>query len=136
MSLIIYGRSDDLIEVEGDVRNEFVSYEVMQYLHVFGAGQLTVVKIGYDVVPDKGWHIEVVSTSLRDGACVCENPDMDDGEHYSDRLVINDQVTCVECWGSANGPTRNDMDFWFSSFEARHYPLARLVAAYRALTGS
>jgi hypothetical protein len=103
--VLIYGASDDLIEVEGDITDEFGAYDKWKYVH-FDDG--TVVKAGYALVPDKGWSIEVVK--LGDGAATeVLEPTMDDGQHYTDRLSLTGNFTSCQCYSSPEGPTREEM---------------------------
>lgn len=133
MSVIVYGASDDLIELEGDICDEFSAFDCWRYLH-FGEG--TIVKAGYGQVPDKGWHVEVVREGTASATVLV--PKFDDGCHYTDRLELNfdnadDSEVRVECWATMEGPDDGDMETFWENFETRDFPLDKLVAAYRAL---
>jgi len=56
MGVKVYGASDDLIEIEGDIREEFNVYDDERYL-AFSDG--TVVKVWYD--EDGIWRVHVVA---------------------------------------------------------------------------
>lgn len=133
MKVLIYGYSDDLIEVEGDFGDEFPAYNCWKYLH-FNDG--TIVKVGYAMEPGKGWHIEIekMGTSATPKFLI---PKMDGDEHYSDHLELEgDDLTSVECWGSFDGPTADDMLTFWEDFDSRDYKTAVLIKAYRVLTDS
>lgn len=127
-TVLVHGQSDDLIEVEGDLREEFSAYDISKYLH-FDNG--TILKIGHDVVKDKGWHIEVVK--LGDVELKYLDPIMHGDDHYSDQLKLIGDITRVECWALEDGPDRKDMDKFFEHFDPRDYKLDKLVAVYREL---
>lgn len=57
-SLIVYGASDDLVEIDGDINEEFDSGDVPTYL-LFNDG--TQLKIEYDKDNDACWGIEIVT---------------------------------------------------------------------------
>ncbi len=132
MSVIVYGASDDLIELEGDIRDEFSALECWRYLH-FSEG--TIVKIGCDLMPGKCWHVEVVRKGAAE-ATVLE-PKFDDGGHYTDRLQLDFPTDLpkpsVECWVTMDGPDDSDMENFWDDFDSRDYSLDKLVTAYRAL---
>lgn len=106
--VLIHGASDDLIEVddiEGHAGDEFSAYDCWKYVH-FDDG--TVVKAGYDQVPDKGWVFEVVK--LGEGATVnVLEPEMEDGRHYSDQLQLEGNFTTSHCYGMADGPAHEEL---------------------------
>ena len=87
MSVTIYGSSDDLIEVEGDITEEF-SYPLSAEegngaLLVFSEG--TVLRVRYD---DNGvWRINVVTTGTNFVGHV-QAPE-DDEDNYSDRVTLS-----------------------------------------------
>lgn len=108
MRVTIKGHSDDCIEIEGDLCEEFDHYSGWAYLH-FSDG--TVVKIGYcmDEHPEKGWHIEVVR--LGDGAVATSDFAIyDDEDHYTDvlNLVFPGNVW-ADCWEYEDGPDADDL---------------------------
>lgn len=112
-TVLIYGRSDDLIEVEGNFCDEFSAYCCWAYLH-FGDG--TVVKVGYDQVPDKGWHIEIVTAGT--ATAEFEPAEFEDGSHYTDRLrLTGDGVQRCECWETKDGPSLEDVEKWLESLD-------------------
>ncbi len=124
----IYGHSDDCIELEGTIADEFSAWNKWQYLH-FADG--TIVKVGYDKVPDKGWHIEVVREHAK---VTVGKPTHQDGEHYTDRLSLDGEgLAPVECWSSEDGPTDSDMEIFWDNFDQNAYSLSQLTAAHRAL---
>lgn len=82
-TVTIHGQSDDLIEIEGDIEQEFMSaYEDDEILLIFSDG--TVLRVKYD----KGgvWRI----TKVVEGAATMtkvEAPE-DDEDNYSDRVTL------------------------------------------------
>ena len=126
----IYGHSDDCIEVEGDVREEFDAYEGYRWLH-FNDG--TIVNIGYDQMPDKGWDISVVKLGAGTKANVLE-PEMQDGDHYTDRLELVGKIKSVKCRRNGGGTlTDGELEDFFENFSWRDYTVKQLVAAYAIL---
>ncbi len=125
----IYGASDDVIEVSGDVRDEFDAIDCLKYLH-FPDG--TIVEASYGQEADKGWQFTVVHEGT---ATVKVLPaKYDDGGHYTDRLRLTGDVGSVECWGSAEGPTADDISGFFEDFDSSDYTIEQLTAARRILT--
>lgn len=93
MTVTIYGASDDLIEVEGDLREEFNPYSnddaEPDYL-AFSDG--TVLSVVY--AKDGCWRINRVVT----GAAVYEKSEAEgsDTDNYSDRVTLTgDSLTWV-----------------------------------------
>lgn len=81
-SVTIYGASDDLVEVEGDVREEFSAYEDGYRFLAFGDGSL--VRLNYT---DEGcWEVRVEVL----GAGTAQSLDTHDGDTttYTDRLTL------------------------------------------------
>jgi len=133
-SVKIYGRSDDLIEVDGSFSDEFnASYGDWAYLH-FDEG--TVLKIGYDLVDGKGWHIEVVKAGL--ARSTSHDPEMDDGEHYTDVLELSSAsgLKSAKLWSALDGPSDGDVEEFFERFDVDDYNIAALREAMRILDGS
>jgi hypothetical protein len=127
----IFGRSDDLIEVEGTFEDEFnPPWLNWGYLH-FDEG--TIVKAGYDLVEGKGWHIEVV----KHGAAVAKmlDPELDDGDHYTDVLELSCEsgLTSAKCWGTPEGPSDDDIEDFFGRFHASEYCAETLREVMRIL---
>jgi hypothetical protein len=135
--ITVYGHSDDCIEVDGDLAEEFNTYNEWKYLH-FNEG--TVVKIGYSMKDapkhegkDKGWHVEVVT--LGDGTkAEMLAPTIEDGDnHYTDKLQLVGDLKSVRCTKSAGGMTSEDLKEFFEDFDSGDYGDAQLLAAYKAL---
>ena len=82
----IYGASDDLIEVEGDFREEFYYYE--DSLIIVSDG--TVVSVVYG---DKGiWRLNVISK----GACVFQKHEGEDEDSdYSDIITLTGDIEWI-----------------------------------------
>lgn len=92
MATKVYGRSDDLIEVEGDLTGEVGHYESSEdgqgCLLMFNDGTLLQVKYGK---PQGGiWAITVVQEgALFDRLEICTNEDADP---YSDVVHLKDGI--------------------------------------------
>jgi hypothetical protein len=128
--ITIRGASDDLIEIEGDIREEFSVIDEWRWLH-FDDG--TVVKIGYALMPGKGWHVEVARTG--DGTETIDlTPIHEDGFHYYDQVQLTGEITSVECWRGPDGPTTEDVEKFWEDFDPSDYTDDQLEAARRALT--
>lgn len=87
MSLIVYGASDDLVEVEGDVREEFNPGDGPSYLAVSDG---TVLRITYD----GRWRIDRVAEGAaefqHDPATADDGDPREDGSPcYSDRVILS-----------------------------------------------
>lgn len=133
----IYGASDDLIEVCGDLNKEFSGGQGWRFLH-FNEG--TIVKVGYDMrdAPRtetgqrKEWHIEVLR--LGDGTDAQQlMPKLDRGRHYSDHLRLEGELNHVRCTSSPNGITHDELLHFFNEADFRDYGKESLYAAYKIL---
>lgn len=92
MSLTVYGASDDLIEVEGDIREEFTANDDLNYI---ACSDGTVLSITYD--QDGFWRIRCLwawprsdgspAVTIEDG----RDPDTD----YSDRATVHGDIKWV-----------------------------------------
>jgi hypothetical protein len=92
VGLVIYGASDDLVEVEGDVREEFNPGDGPSYLAVSDG---TVLRIAYD----GRWRIDRIAEG---GAAVYEHilAEADEGHRddahstpaYSDVVMMDDHI--------------------------------------------
>ncbi|HEU4540304.1 MAG TPA: hypothetical protein VFR23_04180 [Jiangellaceae bacterium] len=90
--ITVYGASDDLIEVEGDVEEEFDysaagNSDDSGYLLAFSDG--TVLRIWLD----SAWRIKPVTTGA--GKLVIVPCPEDDEDNYSDRATIDAEITWV-----------------------------------------
>jgi hypothetical protein len=107
----IYGHSDDCIEVDGDLHEEFTSYNGPSFLH-FGDG--TVIEAEYGPSNDAGyfWRIRPIKQLSADKCRrVPGTYDGDEGRKC-DKLILEGDLKWVECWGSAEGPTEDDCDLF------------------------
>ena len=90
MSITVYGASDDLIEVEGDVEEEFGAYDE-------DAGLLMVCSDGtvLGIIFDKGgcWRITPRSTGW--GIFSKVEASGPEGDDYSDRVTIEGDIVWV-----------------------------------------
>lgn len=113
MRIIIYGASDDLIEIGGDAREEFGAFgDEWRYLH-FNDG--TIVRCAYCIDKYPGWKVEKVSgpataTTLALAEDAQKEYERDDGSpSYSDCIeLVGDFATVFKC-DSADGPDRDEM---------------------------
>lgn len=94
MSVTVYGASDDLIEVEGDIREELPwDYSGPAYL---GLSNGVVLRIQYGHVSGV-WRIAPVAGA--DLVQVTQCPENDE-DNYSDKATVTGDVAWVVC-GSA-----------------------------------
>lgn len=95
MSVIIYGASDDLIEVEGDIREEF--YALEEPTNYIGLSNGSVVSITYD--DDGFWRIRPIavvdSVIIRPARGDDEPADADGCPGYSDKAEITGDIRWV-----------------------------------------
>lgn len=97
MSVTVYGSSDDLIEVEGDVREEFHWNDALPaYLRFSNGVVLRVVWFTF-------WRITPVERA--DLVSVAQCPE-DDEDNYSDRALVSGDVAWVACGSTWAGGTR------------------------------
>jgi hypothetical protein len=93
----IYGGSDDLIEIDGEVSDEFGCYNNQKQNISCSDG--TRAKIDYD----GNWNITVIETGSLFKQIVCGNPaeepheypDAKDCPGYSDVLILNEGIEWV-----------------------------------------
>lgn len=88
MSVTVYGASDDLIEVEGDIREEFHWNDCLPAYLRFSNG--VVLRVSYFDV----WRIEPVAGAELVQVVQCSE---DDEDNYSDRATVSGDVTWVAC---------------------------------------
>lgn len=87
MSVTVYGASDDLIEIEGDIRDEFTARDGINYL-AFSNG--TVLSIEYD--RDGMWRIRpLLGTGGTVRLVIADDPE----GNYTDRATIEGAVVWV-----------------------------------------
>lgn len=93
MSITVYAASDDLIEVEGDIREEFSTIDLpgglLGGLLAFSDGN--VLRITYTV--SGVWRISPVAYGLGDVAI--EAAPENDEDNYTDRATIDGQLKWV-----------------------------------------
>lgn len=129
MTVRVYGASDDLIEVEGDLREEFGACDTVVML-VFADG--TRLRVVYSPEGYNGrWQIAVLDDPT---GTVKHTPALDEDANYSDVVEFETDSRWVECWGEA-GP---DPDLLAQTLEewdwGREKP-EKLLKMYRLLTG-
>ena len=89
MTTTIYGASDDLIEIEGDISEEFAAYDLDEDA-VIGASNGVLLRVRYD--DDGVWRLAPIRGADRVTITVAP---VDDDDNYSDRVVITDPVEWV-----------------------------------------
>lgn len=116
MEVKIYGSSDDCIEVDGNLREEFYLKEPASYLH-FGDG--TVVKAEYAPKDDDDYRWRF--TVMVYGGCQVEKAE---GTYHEeepgakcDKLILKGDLKNVRCWSSVGGPTKRDIQDWIDNFD-------------------
>lgn len=90
MKVTVYGRSDDLVEVDGDLSEEFGGGEAGTTL-VFGDGTHLLVKYA----DDGCWRIERTKTGTATCTKVFTATDSDSKE-YSDRVELEGDLVSVD----------------------------------------
>lgn len=89
--VLVYGRSDDLIEVDGDIGDEFGAYDGWHRVE-FNDG--TALRVGFGVEPEKAWSVAVLNVG--DGAHVePQEPEFEGNYHYTDRVKVSGSFTKV-----------------------------------------
>ena len=92
----VYGDSDDLVEVAGDISDEFGRYAIGEWSFVtFSDG--TVLRVGYGVDDTDNWRVE----RIRDGAAVfnhvtAELRQVEDPDACSDVGVLDGPIEWVK----------------------------------------
>jgi hypothetical protein len=83
---IIYGCSDDLVEIEGDVREEFMAYGPI----VLGFPDGTRLSAEYTNDGDGWWRIHAlhVGEGTRCERVPCDDLVVEDAAAYSDRVTL------------------------------------------------
>ena len=99
--ITIYGASDDLIEIEGAISEELNVYD-SGFLH-FNEG--TVVSVVYD---EEGlWKLSVVKQGT--AAVVAHTFATDEEDDYSDKLILEGEISRVDFWEKVDGPTEKEL---------------------------
>ncbi len=88
-SITIYGASDDLIEVEGDLSEEFGCYDEKENYLSFNDG--TVLSVVY--ADDGCWRINRVVKGTAEYSKV--EADGADTDNYTDRVTLKGNITSV-----------------------------------------
>lgn len=84
----VYGASDDLIEVEGDIREEFYITEYKEHILAFSDG--TLLSIEYD--RDGMWRIR----RLAKGSATYKHTEATDADKdYSDTVELDGEIAWV-----------------------------------------
>jgi hypothetical protein len=91
MSITVYGGSDDLVEVEGDIIAEFYAMGPGEYDSILVCSDGTILTIKYD--GDGCWRLN----RSRTGTAKCEHVPADgaDEENYSDRITLTGDIEWV-----------------------------------------
>ena len=117
MRYVITGASDDLIEIDGDVRDEFGGGDTPRYL-LFSDG--TVVCATYCPesadYPDgyPGWNIWIPTHG--DRAKLTRTPIDDtagDPDPYWDEVVVEGDIRFLGCFDTPEGPSNEWIYDWF-----------------------
>jgi hypothetical protein len=92
MGVEVYGVSDDLISVEGDIHEEFDAYDDGEEGSLLAFSDGTVVRI---VLSASGvWRITLVVTPAPDTCVITQAPE-DDEDDYSDRAALSGEIRWV-----------------------------------------
>ncbi len=90
--LKVYGSSDDRIEVEGDVREEFGAYSPDNEPFFLAASDGTVLRITYGTPGSIGWEIKPLAVGFSFSHV---DPATDEVEDYSDKAHFSGPVAWV-----------------------------------------
>lgn len=85
MSITIYGASDDLIEVRGDIADEFYADEV----NLIATSNGVAIRIHYSQAGV--WRISQIAGD-RGLVSIAQAPEDEDDDNYSDRCTISGRV--------------------------------------------
>ena len=102
----VYGCSDDLIEVDGDIRDEHGRFAVGQWSFVvFSDG--TVLRVGYSTDKSGNWRVE----RIREGAATfnhvsAELRQVEDEDEYSDVGVLDGPIEWVKFTNARSSAVR------------------------------
>jgi len=90
MSIIISGSSDDLIEIEGDISEEFSHLPPDDGPAYLAVSDGTLLQVQYI---DGVWRI----TTLKKGACLISKEEAEgaDSDNYSDRVTLTGKIRWV-----------------------------------------
>lgn len=88
--ITIYGASDDLIEIEGDINEEFNVPDEICYL-ILSNGVL--LEIEYDI--DGIWRIKNLFKNKNDGVIITQCTSNDNDEDYTDSAIIDAEIKWV-----------------------------------------
>jgi hypothetical protein len=123
----VYGQSDDLIEVEGSIREEFEGYDA-NFLH-FGDGTILEVWFNNDGI----WRIE----RTKEGSATCEivKCALDDEELSSDVAMLTGDLDRVELWGGMD-PDFDTIESFFLDHGWEGVPMETLLKIYRMVQES
>lgn len=88
MTVTVYGASDDLIEIEGDIREEFQWYGGEPAILGFSDGTLLSIQWG------RTWRIDRIARGYNTKISV-ERADEDDDDKYTDRATIDADIKWV-----------------------------------------
>jgi len=104
MKISVYGQSDDLIELDGGIYEEYGSYSHPSFLH-FSDGTIIECEYCPEDDPQHYWRFKILKQGA--GTAIQRVPGTYDGEdgHICDRLVIEGDIKFVRCFDSADGPT-------------------------------
>jgi hypothetical protein len=94
MKVIVYGASDDLIEIDGDLNDEvaYTGDEDEGILVAFSDG--TVLRITYGANDEGFWRI---SRIVAGSAAYDHKPGEDEREDYSDRVTLEGDFKWAVC---------------------------------------
>lgn len=96
MSVTVYGASDDLIEVEGDIREEFPWNDPDAAYLGFSNG--VILRILFSI--SGAWRITPVAGADRVQVAQCPENDED---NYSDKATVDGDVMWVVCGAAWSG---------------------------------
>jgi hypothetical protein len=129
MKISVTGYGDNLVVISGDHKESYDAYGDEVFL-TFAEG--TKLRVGYD--EDEGvWRIEQIREGKASYSRMMGGEDPDGPSDDSATLEYDGKLTPVECWESEDGPTHEDLVFWFNDRDFHPFTTGELYAAYKAL---
>jgi hypothetical protein len=102
----VYGHSDDCIEVEGHLEDEFSSFDKASHLY-FSDG--TILRCEYGANDKAQWEIKPVKIGTVGPGNVVRSKATDEDANFTDTVEIHGNLLWVECWENADGPDFDEL---------------------------
>lgn len=140
-TIVIYGASDDLVEVEcsdrklsdefsgGSDKGEYVVVRTELSDHDMGS-VLDVFKVHYGKDSRAVWNVEHETVSGHLKVEIVRAPPGDDPEPYTDKATVTGNIVSVDCWPNWPPTERDRLERWERVYEdlSKEEKLAALQA--------